>query len=117
MIRSTTALMVVLVLTMSASKANAGSMYLEWLDCSPAYKLWAVSWKGPWTFTGKFLDKGSSNNGPWSRVLSYVSDSNCYFPAENLKWYRIASSRILGGYKTRASIWVPRWKCGTGSLR
>jgi hypothetical protein len=117
MIKSTIALMVVLVFTMSASRANAGSMYLEWLDCSPMYKLWAVSWKGPWTFTGKFLDKAPSNHGPWSRVISYVTDNNCYFPAENLKWYRIASTRFPAGYKTQASIWVPRSNCGTGSLR
>ena len=63
-----------LLLVSVPSRANAGYMYLEWLDCDPTYKLWAVSWKGPWNVLGgKHLDKATTNRGPWSRVLSYRS--------------------------------------------
>lgn len=107
-----------LVLVLGSPDAGAGHMYLEWLDCNPTYKVWAVSWKGPWNILGgKHLDKGTSNRGPWKRVMSYVSDSNCYFPARNLRWYRIAKPRIPIGFQTLASIWVPLSKCPSGSFR
>jgi hypothetical protein len=107
-----------LALTAGSQRAQAGYIYLEWLDCNPTYKLWAVSWQGPWNVVGgKHLDQGPTNNGPWTRVRSFVADSNCIFPAQNLRWYRIAKPRIPIGFQTLASIWVPLSKCWTGSFR
>lgn len=107
-----------LLLALGSLQANAGSMYLEWLDCNPIYRLWAVSWKGPWNVLGgKHLDKGSSNNGPWTRVMSFVPDSSCYFPGQNLRWYRISKPKLPMGFQTLASIWVPLSRCPSGSLR
>ena len=109
---------VTIVLLAGSPRAEAGSMYLEWLDCNPTFRLWAVSWQGPWNVLGgKHLDKGSSNSGPWTRVRSFVADNNCYFPAQNLRWYRIAKPRFSIGFQTLASIWVPLSRCPTGSLQ
>ena len=108
----------VLVLALGSVRADAGLMYLEWMDCDPAYKLWEVTWKGPWNVLGgKHLDRGATNSGPWKRVLSYVPDSSCYFPAQNQNWYRIAKPKFPLGYKTLASIWVPESRCTRGLIR
>ena len=107
-----------LMLAAASPRADAGHMYLEWLDCDPTYKLWGVSWKGPWNVLGgKHLDKATSNIGPWTRVSSFVADYSCMFPAQNLRWYRIASPKLLTGFQTLAAIWVPLSKCRTGSFR
>lgn len=112
------AIAVSLVLLLGSPQAGAGYMYLEWLDCNPIYRLWAVSWKGPWNVLGgKHLDKGTTNNGPWTRLLSFIPDSSCYFPGQNLRWYRVAKPKFPAGFQTLASIWVPISRCPTGSLR
>jgi hypothetical protein len=117
MYKSVIAGTVLLALVCGSPRAQAGYMYLEWLDCDPTYKLWAVSWKGPWNVLGgKHLDKAKTNRGPWSRVLAYVSDSNCYFPGQNLRWYRISKPGLTGSSRTLASIWVPRSRCTSGFL-
>ena len=107
-----------LILAAASPRADAGSMYLEWLDCNPTYKLWAVSWQGPWNILGgKHLDKGPTNNGPWARVRSFVADNNCIFPAQNLRWYRISKPKFPFDFQTLAAIWVPLSQCRTGSFR
>lgn len=107
-----------LVLLLGSRQADAGRMYLEWIDCSPTFKLWEVSWNGPWDILGgKHLDQGPSNDGPWDRVLSFVPDNSCYFPARNLRWYRIASPKFPIGFRTLASIWVPQSRCARGWIR
>ena len=108
----------VLALLLGSARADAGYMYLEAVDCTPIYRLWEVSWNGPWdVFGGKHLDRGASNSGPWKRVLSYVPDSCCYFPAQNESWYRISKPKFPLGYKTLASIWVPKLRCTRGWIR
>lgn len=103
------------VLALGSTRVDAGHMYLEWMDCSPTYRLWEVTWKGPWNILGgKHLDSGTSNSGPWKRVLSFVPDSGCYFPAQNQNWYRISKPKFPLGYKTLASIWVPKSRCTRG---
>ena len=101
-----------LVLVLGSTEARAGRMYLEWLGCDPAYKLWEVNWQGPWNVLGgKHFDRAKSNAGPWKRLLSYVPDGGCYSPAQNLRWYRIAKPTFPLGYKTLAAIWVPQTRC------
>ncbi len=79
-------------------------MRKEWWDCAGYIKLWAVSWHGPWSAFGNLeLQNGPSNLGPWSGVEGGLSDTSCYFPAVNLKWYRIWA--LLGG--EQAKVWVP----------
>jgi hypothetical protein len=107
-----------LILVLGSPRADAGHMYLEGRDCNPTYRLWEVSWNGPWNILGgKHLDQGSSNVGPWKRVLSFVPDSSCYFPALNQRWYRIAKPKLPIGFQTLASIWVPRSRCSGAWLR
>ena len=103
-----------LVLVLGTTRAHAGYMYLEWMDCNPTYKLWEVGWRGPWSgLGGKHLDQATSSAGPWKRVQSFVPDDGCYFPAENLRWYRLAKPKFPLGYQTLASVWVPRSRCST----
>jgi len=79
-------------------------MRKEWWDCAGYTKLWAVSWQGPWSaFSSLELQNGPSNLGPWSGVEGGLSDAACYFPAVNLRWYRVWA--LLGG--EQAKVWVP----------
>ena len=106
-----------LILMYFSPRATAGHMYIEWLDCDPTYKLFEVSWEGPWkVLGGKHLDYGTTNTGPWMRVLSFIPDSNCYFPARGLRWYRVAAPKFPIGFQTLAAIWVPRSRCWRGSI-
>lgn len=94
-----------------STPVTAGSMYKEWLDCDPTYKLWEVRWKGPWhTIQSIHLVKSKSNRGRWDRVESNVRDSACIFPAQNRRWYAIQK---FHGSPTNilAMIWVPRHLC------
>lgn len=103
-----------LTVVVAAAPAQAGHMYLEWLDCSPQYKLWAVSWEGPWSASIRHLDIATTNAGPWTRVDSYIPESACRFPATNQRWYRVSAPGGLFCCTTLASIWVPRHYCGGG---
>jgi len=94
-----------------STPVTAGSMYKEWLDCDPTFKLWAVSWKGPWnTIQSIDLRKSKSNRGPWDLVDKNVRNADCIFPAQNRRWYAI---RKFHGSPTNilAMIWVPRHTC------
>ena len=113
-----TLIAVSMVLLGVSPRAEAGYMSLVWLDCDPTNRLWAVCWRGPWNVLGgKHLDVGPSNSGPWSRVRSFVADTNCHFPANNLRWYRIAKPKFPIGFQTLASIWVPLCGCPDASFR
>ena len=85
-------------------------MHLEWLDCDPVYRLYAVSWEDV-TGTDRRLGIASSNLGPWSHVVSVTVTDGCYFPAQNLKWYRITRSNFPFGSETVDKVWVPRYLC------
>jgi hypothetical protein len=116
--RLLTILTISMVLLGMSPRAEAGTMSLQWLDCSPTSRLWAVCWRGSWNVLGgKHLDKASSNSGPWTRVRSFVADNNCEFPAQNLRWYRIAKPTLPFGFRTLASIWVPKCGCPNASFQ
>lgn len=104
----------ILILCLSlflSAPVTAGSMRKDWLDCDPTFKLWGVSWTGPWnTIQAIDLRVSKSNRGPWDLVDKNVRDADCFFPAQNRSWYAI---RKFHGSPTNilAMIWVPRHTC------
>jgi len=37
-----------IVFTLAAGTARSGTLWTEFFDCSPEFKLWSLSWAGPW---------------------------------------------------------------------
>ena len=109
--------LIFLILSMLAAATGvAGTLSEEFFDCSPEYKLFSVSWAGPWTTrTPRNLEWNITNaNGTWSVVVPSIGDSGCWIPATNLRWYRVRGCGNFGCYADSNVIWVPQQRCTGG---
>jgi hypothetical protein len=101
------------LLTFAASTARAGSLWTEFFDCSPEYKLFSLSWAGPWIGNARWLQQAKSNwEGDWSTMYP-IPESGCVIPITNLRWYRV---RVCGDpcRPDSNAIWVPNVRCTGG---
>jgi hypothetical protein len=106
------ALLLTIYMLAAATAEAAGHVTYEYFDCSPQYKLFSVSWSGPWSQNGpKYLENNPTNMGGWSTVLSNIGDGGCWAPAQNLRWYRVRGCGGEGCWPDSNMIWVPQQRC------
>jgi hypothetical protein len=105
--------LLVTLCTLTASTAHAqGRLSYEYFDCSPQYKLFSVSWSGPWSQSGpRSLENSPTNLGPWSWVLREIQEGGCWAPAQNLRWYRVRDCGEMGCMPDSNTIWLPQQRC------
>jgi hypothetical protein len=103
-----------IVLLLAATTASAGTLWTEWFDCSPMFKLYGLSWKGPWQQGAtRTLESAPTNHGPWEVVATDLAAEDCITPVTNLRWYRMKSCMlpILPCFVDSNMIWVPQTIC------
>jgi hypothetical protein len=105
-----------IVLLLAATTASAGTLWTEWFDCNPMFKLYSVSWKGPWQQGAtRNLESAPTNHGPWETVASDLAAEDCLTPATNLRWYRMRSCTypipIPPCFVDSNLLWVPQTLC------
>ena len=104
-----------ILLVLAASTASAGTLWTEWFDCNPIYKLYSLSWRGPWlSGAERRLESAPTNQGPWETEQSDLPEAACLTPATNLRWYRVRSCTVplpLSCFVDSNQIWVPQQLC------
>jgi hypothetical protein len=104
-----------ILLVLTATTASAGTLWTEWFDCNPIYKLYSLSWKEPWlSGATRRLESAPTNQGPWETVQSDLPEAGCRTPVDNLHWYRVKSCSQplpLSCFVDSNQIWVPQQLC------
>jgi len=102
----------VLVTMLAAATVRAGSIWTEYFDCSPEYKMYSLSWKGPWESNHLTLQQNTTNFWSTWKDMFPVQPSGCLIPVTNLRWYRILMCPPCTGGSNE--LWVPNQRCDGG---